>query len=1695
MIRSRRALLRLWAAAFVVFGAAPSSPLEALVISEILYHPADRCDDPGSGCNPSDYEFIELYNDRIDPLDLSGWRFVDGIYTTFPEGTWLDGKSFLVVCGNLAKFRERYPDPEIRVIGPWEQGRLDNGGERISLANAGGRVVLTLRYNDRDEWPAGADGTGHSLSLMSPLFDPDDGKNWAPSLERGGTPGKPNSPAFPVGTGTGAPASGLDPSGFIVKWLFLGPYTGAGCGIGTTRLNADWLRESAGGVRETDLFWRDGQVVRTDYALAESTGLHPNAGTSLPTVRARGYVADTINLNDVVYPPDPENVMAYAFVYVDNVTSSAIPVDIALASDDAVVVLVNGVRVHTNDVCRAGGNSGEIQDRAAATLAVGKNLIAVKVFEQGGAWNFRLRLEGRGTGVPIKSKAKIQITTDPDQGLLFGGGGTPIWPPEDEEEPGGPTEDPRALFASPVVVNEGFLSATGESWIEIYNRTSSAYDLSGHHVTNDPRDLAKATLSAGAIVPAGGFLVLTASELGLDLTPRVAGGTQENRFVALSPPGAQKILDAANFRPTYAGYSEARVPDGDWEFRDGCDPTPGAESRVSANADVVLNEVMYHPIDNDDDKEYVELYNRGSYAVDLSGWSFTRGINFTFSPGTAIPAGGYLVVARDPAKIRAIYGLSASEVVGPKDAAAKDAFGRLRDRGERITLKDHMGRTVDTVRFHDGGEWPRWADGHGSSMELVDAFADNSVGQAWDASDDSAKAETREYLYVGRHGGGESELAMLLLASGIAIVDDVSVKNAAGTNLVTNGTFETDARGWIIEGNHIRTGRTTKDPISGAASLKLIATGRGDNKVNRIETPEASGYGLATLPTGQDLRISFKARWVVGSPTLLTHGYEHAMAKAHALAVPPNLGTPGRLNSVTARLIAREGSANLGPVISDVKQSPIVPGAGEAVTVRARIADPDGVASATLYYSLGNPRTSGTPISMRPAGGGLYEATIPGQALGTRVVFSIRATDGLGKVGRYPLDVVSRTHPQVLDPDRPNVHDHLYAIYKHDVRDIGAPYLSYRFFMSDADELYLDSRANLSNDPIPGTFLWGAERIYYNSATRFSGSPFARGKWGSMRVYLPRDAFFHEPMRKFNLDNHHGTGADARERISHYLLSLGQGAIGVPYSDAQTLVRWQVNGRGVATLERVWVPDVQFLGLSYPEDDDGPLYEMDDRFVVNDAGNMVGNTDASVRYPPPSSRSDGDGETKENYRWFFGLRTREGLDDFRPLIELARLLDPSVTTDAQLDAQLFERVNVEEFLRVWAVRYNTDDWDEWGANRGKNCYLYLPPGAGRWELIPWDMELTYGGTGAYLPPANPSDSFQPANGSLFPEVNRLFRRPAVKRMYYAILREMVSGAGRWFHSDRVAPHMSKLSEIGMYNTDKGMPGGFIDQRAALLEPRVRSVGYPQVRMAITTKSGADFSTANPTESFQGNAPVDAATIVVVTNGTEIEFYPVRFPTLTTWRIDDVVLVPGRNQLEFLGFDLRGNLVDSDSIVVTANIAAWTAPAISSIVPPSALPGMAVEVLGTGFHNRLKVFFGSAQATEVSYDERGSRPDRILATVPRGSGTVLVTVRNLDGQTSAGVPFAYAAPPSTFLRGDANGDGRVDVSDPVKILLYLFGGALADCEDALDVDDDETISLTDAVWALDYLFKSGPAPLAPFPDPGVDPSGEALGCER
>lgn len=83
----------------------------------------------------------------------------------------------------------------------------------------------------------------------------------------------------------------------------------------------------------------------------------------------------------------------------------------------------------------------------------------------------------------------------------------------------------------------------------------------------------------------------------------------------------------------------------------------------------------------------------------------------------------------------------------------------------------------------------------------------------------------------------------------------------------------------------------------------------------------------------------------------------------------------------------------------------------------------------------------------------------------------------------------------------------------------------------------------------------------------------------------------------------------------------------------------------------------------------------------------------------------------------------------------------------------------------------------------------------------------------------------------------------------------------------------------------------------------------------------------------------------------------------------------------------------------------------------------------------------------------------------------------------------------FLRGDANMDLKLDISDPVTVLDFLFLGA-ADplpCADAADFNDDGSVDISDPIGVLGFLFLGVEMGGLAESYPGEDATPDDLGC--
>jgi hypothetical protein len=166
-----------------VFAVGPVA--ENLRITEIMYNPQD-----------SSGKFIELKNIGAETINLNMVSFTNGIDFTFPSFELAAGEHVILAQDENA-LKARY-GTEINIAGQYT-GRLDNAGERITLADAIGRTILDFRYEDG--WHPITDGEDFSLTIIDPNnYDPnswDDKDSWRPSAYAGGSPGEDDSDILP----------------------------------------------------------------------------------------------------------------------------------------------------------------------------------------------------------------------------------------------------------------------------------------------------------------------------------------------------------------------------------------------------------------------------------------------------------------------------------------------------------------------------------------------------------------------------------------------------------------------------------------------------------------------------------------------------------------------------------------------------------------------------------------------------------------------------------------------------------------------------------------------------------------------------------------------------------------------------------------------------------------------------------------------------------------------------------------------------------------------------------------------------------------------------------------------------------------------------------------------------------------------------------------------------------------------------------------------------------------------------------------------------------------------------------------------------------------------------------------------------------------------------------------------------------
>ncbi|MDG5815800.1 lamin tail domain-containing protein [Chitinispirillales bacterium ANBcel5] len=141
---------------------------------------------------------------------------------------------------------------------------------------------------------------------------------------------------------------------------------------------------------------------------------------------------------------------------------------------------------------------------------------------------------------------------------------------------------------------------------------------------------------------------------------------------------------------------------------------------AASGANVIVSEIHYHPLEGDpdvdrNDYEFIEIYNRGSSPICLTGVAFTDGIGGGFQEGDTLHPEEFRVLASDLDLFRERYGFDADGVFER----------RLSNSGERVTLEDTLrGEELFSVRYRTHHPWPVIADGSGHSLVPVNMYSE-----------------------------------------------------------------------------------------------------------------------------------------------------------------------------------------------------------------------------------------------------------------------------------------------------------------------------------------------------------------------------------------------------------------------------------------------------------------------------------------------------------------------------------------------------------------------------------------------------------------------------------------------------------------------------------------------------------------------------------------------------------------------------------------------------------------------------------------------------------------------------------------------------------------------------------------------------------------------------------------------------------
>ena len=177
---------------------------------------------------------------------------------------------------------------------------------------------------------------------------------------------------------------------------------------------------------------------------------------------------------------------------------------------------------------------------------------------------------------------------------------------------------------------------------------------------------------------------------------------------------------------------------------------------AAAHGGIILSEVMYDAQNSDTNREWIEIFNNGASAVDLSGWQFGRPNanqwTSAFPLSTTLGANQAMVITPSISTFDSDWGTGKNRIqVSSFPTLLNDPASASEGR---IAIRNGAGVIQDEISYRNENGWPRINGNDGASIYVLPQHLSNTANDSGGNWRPSSQGLYGAYF---RSAGGESE--------------------------------------------------------------------------------------------------------------------------------------------------------------------------------------------------------------------------------------------------------------------------------------------------------------------------------------------------------------------------------------------------------------------------------------------------------------------------------------------------------------------------------------------------------------------------------------------------------------------------------------------------------------------------------------------------------------------------------------------------------------------------------------------------------------------------------------------------------------------------------------------------------------------------------------------------------------------------